>query len=424
MSNTTYDFNKIDTMKRSQLVKFIKMYELPIVYDKEAIKLIDLRTMIKDELIRQNELGEIEFDMINIPTGTHAETEDKKQKLYQTPSGTELLLVLEKMLEKADTRESNIKIQDFGFEGKRNIDEDYNEEEDDDYYDEDDDRSFNLNYRDYRNGESSSNFEKRTGMKPLKEISPSLFFQFIKSKLDNNQQIELSTKMSRIASCLENARMLDQQGLYEELALKLSGISREQEASVVNCGKYIPFIAINYFIEKMSQLNIDNKKVVKFDFLKNFPRNIPSEKAKIISDVKDKKVFDQFFILYTDYTREKLKTTRTKIRDKDPIVFGAFIHQPERLYYVCDWVDEFCDITLEKFLDLTFDNAELGLKDVEITDEYIKNIQNEVNRRHLRLKQTNMTNYRKLMREEEKDRLKEVITPKSWFGKLMEKIKS
>ena len=40
--------------------------------------------------------------------------------------------------------------------------------------------------------------------------------------------------------------------------------------------------------------------------------------------------------------------------EKDPIIFGAFIQRgkdvlmSERLYYIADWIDEYCDLTLEK----------------------------------------------------------------------------
>ena len=43
-------------------------------------------------------------------------------------------------------------------------------------------------------------------------------------------------------------------------------------------------------------------------------------------------------------------------KEKDPIVFGIFtdkenIFTLDRLYYVADWVDEYCDLTLDKLVE-------------------------------------------------------------------------
>lgn len=42
-------------------------------------------------------------------------------------------------------------------------------------------------------------------------------------------------------------------------------------------------------------------------------------------------------------------------REKDPIIFGTFQNKDtdtiiDRFYYLGDWVDEFCDLTLDKFV--------------------------------------------------------------------------
>ena len=74
-------------------------------------------------------------------------------------------------------------------------------------------------------------------------------------------------------------------------------------------------------------------------------------------------VFDQLYIVFTDYTKKESKRVAKERRDKDPIVFGAFldketaesksskdIYVEDRLFFVCDWVDEKCDLTLEQIV--------------------------------------------------------------------------
>ena len=65
-------------------------------------------------------------------------------------------------------------------------------------------------------------------------------------------------------------------------------------------------------------------------------------------------MFDEFFIIFTDYTGEVERTVKKEERDKDPILFGV-VHHPDktnmptnRMYFIADWVDEYCDLTLEE----------------------------------------------------------------------------
>ncbi len=45
-----------------------------------------------------------------------------------------------------------------------------------------------------------------------------------------------------------------------------------------------------------------------------------------------------------------IKTAADAIREKDPILFGITDRHPDRLYFIADWVDEFCDLTLSQLL--------------------------------------------------------------------------
>ena len=45
-----------------------------------------------------------------------------------------------------------------------------------------------------------------------------------------------------------------------------------------------------------------------------------------------------------------MDTPAEEIKKRDPIVFGV-IAGSNKLYYITDWVDEYCDLTLAKFVD-------------------------------------------------------------------------
>ena len=305
----------------------------------------------------------------SIPSGDHAGNRSGSVKAYKTKAGTEMI-VLQQMETMLQHGVSNG--QDW-------------EEDDDDDDDDDEDEDFHDRHRVIRKASKSV------------VITPAIYFQFVKSKLTENAQSDLSAKLNKLKGMMLSADMLKQQALYEELALQFAGIVRELEVSSINCGKRIPEATVKHFINHIKE------RPVKFDKFENFPRVVPADIAVRIKEVQDANVFDSLHIVYVDYVNEELKTTKQKIREKDPVLFGKLAFQPDTLYYICDWIDEYCDITLEKIIEvIKVDDPTFKLDEVpEVDDEFIKRTMEEIGRRHLALKKTNPRNYRRLMEEQE-----------------------
>ena len=69
-------------------------------------------------------------------------------------------------------------------------------------------------------------------------------------------------------------------------------------------------------------------------------------------------------MLYYDPEGKVYKETAyEEAKRKDPILFGV-IAGSNKLYYIADWVDEYCDLTLEKFIDT------IGVKKEELHMDY------------------------------------------------------
>lgn len=232
-------------------------------------------------------------------------------------------------------------------------------------------------------------------------VKPQHYFRFIKSKLTVMEQDKLQRRLTNLKLMVVDAQDLDQRALYEKLCEVLAVVVRESEA--VACG-------IDTWIDKKTIEKFRLKvvgKVVKFESFDKFPRLVPkAPKAKIAAAMR-KNLFDEYWILYVDYTgdkQEELKTNKEKIRNKDPIVFGRYLYQPDRYYAIADWVDEHCDITLDKIVDvLSKDDPTFALTDVPDLDRAeIEKIKAEVLARTKRLQDTNSSNYKKLMEDEDK----------------------
>ena len=126
----------------------------------------------------------------------------------------------------------------------------------------------------------------------------------------------------------------------------------EKEREIVKMG-------INTFIYRDDiEEYIDNvaKDTVKIIELENYEREIPDEIVNLIAEVKDK--FDQLYVVFTDYTGKVERQIEKERREKDPILFGTFQNQADRtvidrFYYLGDWEDEYCDLTLDKMVNET-----------------------------------------------------------------------
>jgi len=270
-----------------------------------------------------------------------------------------------------------------------------------------------MNYRSPSGVDGEVSFHK-----DVKGIHPKLYFSYVKSKFNKLEKEKLIKRINKLRSMVISADEMNQQALYERLALMLAIAARESEAQVCGFEKWVHKNDVNKFIGSVKG------KTIKFDKLENFPRLIPDGIKKKIKSCKLKKVFDEYWIVYTDYTEEKIKTIKEKIREKDPIVFGTFSFQENVLYVIGDWVDEYCDITVDKMVDkLRKDNPEYNLGSIsELSKKDLVALVEEVKIRHKRLKETNPSNYKDNMVLEESFRSSRKKKP-SFAKKILDKVR-
>lgn len=143
----------------------------------------------------------------------------------------------------------------------------------------------------------------------------------------------------------------------------------EKEFQLIEMGidRFVYESDIIKYIEEISD------KSVKITELKYYKREIPSDIVSIIENTKG--IFDELLVVFTDYTEEFSDATINEQieKEKDPILFGVFYNEEtgdivERYYFLGDWVDEYCDLTLDKMIaetmDKTSENIEHGIKEI------------------------------------------------------------
>jgi hypothetical protein len=109
----------------------------------------------------------------------------------------------------------------------------------------------------------------------------------------------------------------------------------------------------------------ESEKGLRLHYVKNFTRMIPEQVVKLKEKADNLMVFDNYVVLYYDKDAKTFKETQAEfMKRKDPILFGV-IRNSRKLYYIADWVDEFCDLTLNDLIN-KFGNDAIKASDISV----------------------------------------------------------
>ena len=238
---------------------------------------------------------------------------------------------------------------------------------------------------------SSQNYEAgiKSGSKDGKEIPPQLYFKFVKSRLRGMQPKRLEADVAALRAGIESAGLLKQRALYEALQQELAITLHQMLCRVHGYERFLMPEDVTKFMARVTE------KPIAFKPLADFPRPIPEMQKKMITEAMEKKLFDEVMILYIERKGGELKTTEKKIKEKDPIAFGRLNIPGSPLYYICDWIDEFCDLTLDKFV-TRMNLVEPGyhVKELKpVSEKDVTELVARVRQRHERLQNTNRQNW-------------------------------
>lgn len=182
------------------------------------------------------------------------------------------------------------------------------------------------------------------------------FFSLVKATSKDS----VKTYRDRVNDYLKaiyNAVRSGQTALLEDLARGM--VSSKYESVLYAEGLYYTVTE-----EQMIEFVKKCEKGIKLDYIKNFTRPLPEDVIDKIDKINSLEIFDNYVVLYYDPEGKIYKeTTREEAKRKDPIIFGL-IAGSNKLYYVADWIDEYCDLTLEKFIDV------IGVKKEELHLDY------------------------------------------------------
>jgi hypothetical protein len=178
-------------------------------------------------------------------------------------------------------------------------------------------------------------------------MEPTEYFRRIKTSFKDNDLEQLQKQLEVIREQIILSHLVGQKNFLEKLMFTHDVIVREQELVTKGYTKYLLNSDILAFIDKVKPKN--SIKVIE---LERFPRPIPQKNLADILIAKETELFDDFFVVFTDFTDESYESQEDKelvARNRDPVVFGWFKNEEtgfkhDRVIFITDWQDEYCDL--------------------------------------------------------------------------------
>ena len=197
--------------------------------------------------------------------------------------------------------------------------------------------------------------------KNVRELTPSQYFENLKERKNKVTDADLVKFYDNAMVMLNKYRITGQVEGMKKLIFHIETVEKERELVKMGIDTFVYVEDVEEYIDDVSQNTI---KIIELD---RYERDIPDEVVDVVA--KTKHLFTRFYVVFTDYTGRVERKVAQERRDRDPILFGTFKmigsqDPPEKFYFLADWEDVYCDLTLAKMVS---EVKEANGKDIAIT---------------------------------------------------------
>ena len=194
-------------------------------------------------------------------------------------------------------------------------------------------------------------FSKKKEEKEEKKIEQKFdvikFFSDV--KLSTSEEAEkYRDRLDEYISCIGYAEKSGQKALKDKLFQNL----------VIN--KYESMLYAKGYYKVLTEENLVKfakgcPKALSLDYISNYVRTIPLDVLTKKINVDELEIFDNYVILHYDPEDDGTEMTNEEkakeiAKKRDPILFGL-IAGSNKLYYIADWEDEYCDLKFQDVVD-------------------------------------------------------------------------
>lgn len=185
--------------------------------------------------------------------------------------------------------------------------------------------------------------------KDISQEDLKIFFDTIKENNNILNKDSINDVLDKYQITLINAQDNNQVALVEKILDYAKILKLELILSHSKFNKYLSEEDIVKFYNVASK-HEKFKTKLKLTYIKNFIKVIPDDITKLKKEADNLMIFDNYVIMHYDYNNDSVSETKEeKEKRKDPILFGV-ISGSKNLYFIGDWVDDYCDLTLDEII--------------------------------------------------------------------------
>ena len=194
-------------------------------------------------------------------------------------------------------------------------------------------------------GGSGVNMKKKDG------INPVLIFKLWKKKMTYMEGRKYNARVNKLKKLAAKYVSLGHNALSQKFMRKLQEEVRFCELYACGIKMFIQKSLIDKYKYKIRDGHIADTLFDKYT--KVIPKDILEKKKKL----EKRKVFDKFVIYH--YYNEELEAKKEEKEEisasereamRDPILFGICNDLPDKLFFIGEWDDDYCDLTFDELI--------------------------------------------------------------------------
>ena len=176
-----------------------------------------------------------------------------------------------------------------------------------------------------------------------KKLAPTEFFDEVKDNVSEFPKLE-----EHIDYINEKMAILQKSGQIDMMLKFKERLQLIESEIKVRDGGFKHFVTEDNIVKFV----LKSVRGLKLDYILKFDRIIPEDVVATKDKAEELLIFDNYVVLHYDPASAELlkKEVQATEEKKDPILFGL-IKGSNKLYFIDDWIDEFCDLTFDKLIE-------------------------------------------------------------------------
>lgn len=190
------------------------------------------------------------------------------------------------------------------------------------------------------------------------KIHAKLYFSYVKSKFKLLERMRIDRRIKLLEKAFEQAADAGQDMLGDKVLREIAAYARMSVMSAKGIKWCISKEELSKYKRRIKDGHISDTA------LRQYTRAIPKDVMVKLDKVRD--LFDDF-VIYHYWNKKAEEGSKDMSADekaamKDPVLFGTIKEAHDKLFFIADWEDEFCDLTFDEMLEaMGKDYDEVGL---------------------------------------------------------------